>query len=91
MSTDMTGATAAADFRMLVIMRAAMRVSPERVVVRNVVPLRKKKRRGVKRVMREIARPFERFAKSCRKRLKPLHILQAACEWTFGRRKCGRG
>jgi hypothetical protein len=66
-STDMTGATASADFRMLVIMRAAMR---ERVAVRNIVPLGEKKRRGIKRVMREIARPFERFAKVCRKRFK---------------------
>ena len=70
MPTDITGAKAAPDFRILVIMRAAMRVSPERVAVRNIVPFSKKKRRGVKRVMREIARPFERFAKSCRKRFK---------------------
>jgi len=66
----MTGITKIPDFRMLTIMRAAMRSSPAGVSVLPAQRYSKEKRRGMRRVWREIARPFERFAKACRKRLE---------------------
>ena len=69
MPTDMTGPKPAADFRMLTVMRAAMRGSPERTTA-SMAPSRSNKHPRMKRLMREIARPFERFARSCRKRFK---------------------
>ena len=69
MPTDMTGTKPAADFRMLTVMRAAMRGAPERAIA-SMAPYRSNKHRRMKRLMREIARPFERFAISCRKCFK---------------------
>jgi FkbM family methyltransferase len=52
-----------ADFRFLPAMRAAMAETPPPIPA----PLKKKKRRGLHRVMREIARPFEQLSQAVRR------------------------
>lgn len=69
MPTDMTGRAAAPDFRILNVMRAAMRPSHEGAAF----PIElhpHKKRRGVRRILREIARPFEQLGRLCRRFVK---------------------
>lgn len=66
----MTGVTKAPDFRMLAAMRAAMRQSHAVTALPIEDASPKTKRRGLRRVLREIARPFERVGKSCRRAYK---------------------
>jgi FkbM family methyltransferase len=67
MPTDMTGTKAAADFRMLTVMRAAMKVSQHPTASPVIRYSSGKPRRGLRRVLREFARPFEWVGKSCRR------------------------
>jgi FkbM family methyltransferase len=55
--------THGADFRFLPTIRAAMAETAPPIPA----PLKKKKRRGLRRVMREIARPFEQLSEALRK------------------------
>jgi FkbM family methyltransferase len=64
--TDMTGAAAAPDFRILTVMRAAMRPSHEGGAFPTALRSGKKKRGRIRRILREVARPFEQLARSCR-------------------------
>jgi FkbM family methyltransferase len=68
--TDMTGRAAAPDFRFLTVMRAAMRQSHEGIAFPIELHSHEKKRRGIRRVLREIARPFEQFGRLCRRFFK---------------------
>ncbi len=65
MPTDMSGITKAPEFRMLPIIRAAMR--PSHVPFPGERP-RKKKLRGMRRVWREIKRPFNKIGELWRSR-----------------------
>lgn len=67
MPTDMTGATAAPDFRILTLMRAAMRPSHEGGAFPIELQSHRKRRRGMRRILREIARPFERLGRLYRR------------------------
>lgn len=67
MPTDVTGGKAAADFRMSAIIRATMRSSQPCIVLMLDHHRLRKRRRGAKRVLREIARPFEHLVRSWRK------------------------
>lgn len=65
MPTDLTDVTEAPDFRMLSVIRAAMRRSQIPAAAPIELRPRKKKRRGVRKILREVARPFEQlFSKS---------------------------
>jgi hypothetical protein len=65
--TDMTGGKAAADFRMSAIIHGSMRSSQLCIVPPLNRRWRRRKRRGAKRILREIARPFEHLVRSWRK------------------------
>ena len=69
MSSDLNGGgREAADFRMLVIMRAAMKPLPSRCAP--IFPLMpEKNRRGLRRVLRVFARPFEQLGKAFRRKV----------------------
>jgi hypothetical protein len=65
--TDMTAGKAAADFRMSTSIDAAMRTSQPCILLPPHRRQPRKKRRGAKRVLREIARPFEHLVRSWRR------------------------
>lgn len=68
MPANMTSSKAAADFRMSAIVHAAMRsTQPCILSPLDDLSLRKGRRRGARRVLREIARPFEHLVRSWRR------------------------
>jgi hypothetical protein len=62
----MTGDPATGDFRMLIVVRAAMKPTSV-AVAESFMLVPEKKRRGLRRVLREFARPFERLGKAFRR------------------------
>jgi hypothetical protein len=63
----MTGGKAAADFRMSVMIHGSMRASQLSIAPPLNRLWRRRKRRGAKRILREIARLFEHLVRSWRK------------------------
>jgi hypothetical protein len=68
MPTDMTSDGAhAADFRMLIIIRATMRPSQSAIVSPPPLVLERERRGVGRRLLREFARPFEWIGKAVRR------------------------